>query len=96
MLTKKKTSIKRTHFEHFLTIFVCNLCNTPATINHILCVCPLSAVERQSLKCLTDDLDSQPFSEEKLLGAWKRVDHAQRSLKGLLAFLSKTGLDSRL
>uniref|UniRef100_L7M0K7 Putative tick transposon n=1 Tax=Rhipicephalus pulchellus TaxID=72859 RepID=L7M0K7_RHIPC len=74
----------------------CSVCHTSETIHHILCVCPQYATERQSLKRLIDRLDCRPFSEEKLLGAWERVDHAQRSLKSLFRFLSETGLDARL
>ncbi|XP_037505680.1 uncharacterized protein LOC119382009, partial [Rhipicephalus sanguineus] len=74
----------------------CSVCHTSETIHHILCVCPQYATERQSLKCVVDRLDSRPFSEEKLLGAWEHADQAQRSLKCLLRFLSDTGLDARL
>lgn len=57
---------------------------------------PQYAAERRTFKCVTDGLDSQPFLEEKLLGAWKHTDYAQGNFKALFKLSCEAGLEAHL
>lgn len=74
----------------------CEYCQVPETLEHIFCVCPAYAQERQQLVSSIAKVDKRPLSDDFLLGPWPNANSAALITRAAIAFLQATGLDARL
>ncbi|XP_042149586.1 uncharacterized protein LOC121837825 [Ixodes scapularis] len=74
----------------------CLICEEVESLEHLLCTCTIYDVEREVLTEELSQLDSRPFSLQKILGAWESPEKLADATKYLLRFLRDTQLICRL
>lgn len=74
----------------------CEHCDVPETLEHIFCVCPAYARERQTLISSTELYRSRSLTDETMLGPWPDTNSATAVTRAVITFLETTGLCARL